>query len=215
MCMVDIKRRMPNPAFDHGNDFVVKTEDSIVEEKKSGVKKSKSRYTFAELAIGKDSRRFIAIFKKIIQGKFFITSTPAGIFGLAWLIYRRASVYGFSAYLLLIFAGYEIFTSMSFLPKELQFVLIFALTHAVFFFVGNFIYFCSVRSKITKFRSRYGDTSAMTYLSEQGGTLSGFNLITPIILLQGGMVMVVFGCLYVDDFLISLWSGFLELAHLQ
>lgn len=207
---------MPNPAFDHTTDFV--QEEAVVKAEQSeqdNDSTSFGKYTFASLAIGKNPSRYIAIFKKITQGNFIIPSKQAGFFGLAWLIYRRASYYGFIVYTLLILAAYELITKAVFLPKAAQIIAIFAVTHAVFYFIGNFLYWFSVRKKIDSYRDKYGDTSAMTYLSEKGGTVSGFNLIAAVIMLQGSMLLIVGGCIYIDDFMLSLWSGFLELAHLK
>jgi hypothetical protein len=212
------KTRIPNPAFDHGTDFVV----NASAEQKQEISKTReqidrnlvlhAKYTFAELAIGEKSRKYIAIFKKIAQGNFIIPSASAGIFGLAWLIYRRASVYGFLVYTLLVALAYEFITNLGVLSKEMQIVAIFAFTHLVFYFTGNAIYFYSVTKKIANCRKRFGETSAMTYLAEQGGTLSGLTLLVPIFLLQGGMVLIVAGCIYFDDFFLTIWNDFLSLG---
>ncbi|HAG52827.1 MAG TPA: hypothetical protein DCL21_03475 [Alphaproteobacteria bacterium] len=208
------KKEMPNPAFDHSSEFVV---NQPAEQKQTTEKKDSctlGKYTFATLAIGKGANRYIAIFKKITQGKFIIPSKPAAFFGLSWLIYRRASYYAFPIYAALVFILYQLFTTMAFLPKVIQFIAIFGIAHIIFFLAGNFLYWYSVRKKIDKFRKLYGDTSAMTYLSEQGGTLSGFNLIAAVVSMQGTILVTVYGCLYIDDFFISVWDSFLSLALL-
>tara|TARA_Y100001960_G_C14774861_1_gene882476 strand:- start:215 stop:880 length:666 start_codon:yes stop_codon:yes gene_type:complete len=214
---------IPNPAFTHSSetDFdgvEVKKEEPKVEVEIPGSPSSTSsfgKYTFATLAIGKSTNRYIAIFKKITQGRFIIPSVPAGIFGLAWLIYRRVSVYGFMVYLMLVTLAYEFITKIDAISKNIQIALIFAFTHVVFYFIGNFLYWYSVRKKITKYRSKYGDTSAMTYLSQKGGVITGLNLLTVILLLQGGTFLTVYSLIYVDDFMVNLWSSFLQLVHLK
>jgi hypothetical protein len=118
-------------------------------------------------------------------------------------------------YLLLVTLAYEVLTKVDILSKNTQIALIFGFTHVVFYFIGNFLYWYSVRKKITSYRSRYGDTSAMTYLSQKGGTITGLNLLTVILLLQGGTFLTVYSLIYVDDFMLNIWSGFLELAHLK
>jgi|TARA_Y100001960_G_scaffold226580_1_gene237307 hypothetical protein len=212
------KTRIPNPAFDHGTDFVVNANDQQKQEISQTREKIDrdlvlhAKYTFAELAIGKKSRKYIAIFKKIAQGNFIIPSSSAGIFGLAWLIYRRASVYGFIVYSILIALAYEFVTKLDLFSKEMQIAAIFAFTHLVFYFIGNSIYFYSVTKKISNCRKKFGETSAMTYLAEQGGTLSGFTLLVPIFLLQGGMLVIVASCIYFDDFFLTIWNDFMALA---
>lgn len=219
-----IDNNIPNPAFTHSEETDFKVDQATVETRatdmQDNAKSSKSehsfnKYTFASLAIGEGASRYIAIFKKITQGKFFIPSVYAGIFGLGWLIYRRAAYYGFLAYTFIMLCAYQLITSAIFLPKAVQVIAIFAVAHIVLYFIGNFLYWYSVRKKIDSFRSKYGDTSAMTFLSEKGGVITGLNLITVVFMLQGGMMMIVGGCIYMDDFMLSLWSGFLELAHLK
>jgi len=207
------RKQMPNPAFDHSSEFVVNKEIETKPEEDKTSPCTLGKYTFATLAIGKGASRYIAIFKRITQGKFIIPSKPAAFFGLSWLIYRRASYYAFPIYSALVFMLYQLFTKMTFLPKFIQLVTIFGVAHVIFFLAGNFIYWVSVRKKIDKFRKLYGDTSAMTYLSEQGGTLSGFNLIAAVISMQGTVLVSVYGCLYIDDFFINIWDSFLALAQ--
>lgn len=213
---------IPNPAFTHSSetdfDGVMAKKESVITETKinnEAAIDSVGKYTFATLAIGKDASRYIAIFKKITQGKFIIPSIPAGVFGLAWLIYRRVSVYGFMVYMLLVALAYELITKVDMLPKMTQIALIFGFTHVVFYFIGNFLYWHSVRKKIKNYRSKYGDVSAMTYLSQQGGTITGLNLLTVILLLQGGTFLTVYSFIYVDDFMLNIWNGFLQLVHIK
>lgn len=216
--MQERKKEIPNPAFDHSSEFksegVNKEENTKAEPEVSEID-TIGKYTFATLAIGESASRYIAIFKKITQGNFIIPSKPAGIFGLAWLVYRRASFYGAFVYSLLVLIAYELVTKAVFLPKVAQVVAIFGFTHVVFYFIGNFLYWYSVRKKIDSYREKYGDTSAMTYLSEKGGTVSGFNLIAAVLMLQGTMLLIVAGGIYIDDFMMGMWTGFLELAHLK
>lgn len=210
-------KNIPNPAFRHSKhtDSTIAKDNQSQNKKNESAIKSTGKYTYANLAIGKSSSRYIAIFKKITQGKFIIPSKQAGIFGLGWLIYRRASYYGFLVYALLILLSYELITTKAiFIPKAGQVITIFVITHIIFYFIGNFIYWYSVRQKIDSFRDKYGDTSAMTYLSEKGGTLSGFNLIATVIMLQGSTLLAVCSSIYIDDFMMQMWTGFLELAHL-
>lgn len=215
-------KSIPNPAFTHSQDTDYHMADS--QNKEKNVKQttqtntssvdSIGKYTFATLAIGEKSFKYIAIFKKITEGNFIIPSKQAGLFGLAWLIYRRASFYGSLVYMALIYLAYNFITKAEFIPKVFQILAIFGFTHLVFYFIGNFLYWYSVHKKIDTFRYKYGDTSAMTYLSEKGGTINGFNLIASVLMLQGSAILVVAGSIYMDDFMLILWNGFLELAHL-
>lgn len=177
--------------------------------------KEECNYIFAELAIGHKKEKYIKIFEKITNGKFIIPNIYAGIFGLAWLLYRRAAHYGSIIYLLLIALAYLGVKELGFLPKDMAIFVIFGFTHFVFFLFGNFIYWYSVRSKVDEYREEYGDSSAMTYLSEKGGVTVGISLIAGVVLVQGGALLVIYGLLSADVFFSDLWKAILELANFK
>ncbi len=201
--------QMPNPAFDHSNDFVVPQEQL---QQKAPEVNLEEKFTYAAMAIGKDAPKYLPIFDRIRKGDLIIPSKPAGIFALAWLVYRRASYIALPLYSLLILLSYEFVKLLTFMPDMAKMITIFVIPHVVFFFTGNLIYWMSVRRKVETYKRKYGSTSAMTYLAEQGGTLSGFNLLAPYIMTKGLALVAVYGALFVDNFLDSLWSDFLQLA---
>jgi hypothetical protein len=219
-------KNIPNPAYNEESGFDSYAKDAEVKAvKNKPTEKDKSEellaaviddsheYTFPSLAIGEDSSYYINIFKKISQGKIIVPSKYAGIFGLSWLIYRKASYYGFLVYIALLFFAYNVITKLLFLPKTLQIVSILLFAHVVFYFIGNFIYWYSIRKKVNNCRKRYGDTSAMTYLSQHGGEITGFALISVVLMLQGGAILILAGSVYIDEFLLHLWDNFIALAH--
>jgi len=176
--------------------------------------KAKSRYVFAELCIGKDSKKYIEIFKKITKGKFVIPSIQAGIFGFGWLIYRRASKIGFIPYIASVVGLYILVKDMNSISVLLKTFIIFGPSHILFFFFGNFIYWYSVRKKVDNCREDYGDSSSMICLTEIGGTLKGATLVASIMLLQILPVLIVYGLLSADAFFANLWQSITELAQM-
>lgn len=198
--------RIPNPAFNHQYDFEV-----VEAIKKNEVKE---KYTYAEMAIGKNRKKYLAIFKDITNGKFFIPSVKAGIFGFSWLIYRRAAYYSVIPYLILMLLSFNLFAGLS-LSIFIKFLIIMLAPNLIFYFIGNFLYWRSVRIKVKKYRKAYGETSALLYLSEQGGVLTGFNLISSIFLAQGSVAFLVYINLQIDDFMINLGKNIAQLAGLN
>ncbi|MCP4354766.1 MAG: hypothetical protein GY793_03870 [Proteobacteria bacterium] len=178
--------------------------------KQEGQKKD-NNYLFAELCIGEGSDKYIEIFKRITKGHFIVPSIPAGIFGLAWLSYRKAARYGFSFYILSVVLLYMLIADMESLSTALKMIIIFGASHIIFFFIANFLYWACIRRKIDSCRKTYGDVNAMTCLSDQGGTLKPFGLIASVLAVQGSVMLTVYVLLSVDSFFGSLLGSIQEL----
>lgn len=205
--MKDNRPNIPNPAFNQQYDFEV-----IQDIKKDNISE---KYTFAEITIGKSRRKYIEIFKKIAEGKLIIPSFKSLIFGFNWLIYRRATYYTILPYILMIALSYNLISKITHFPLLVKFILIISIPHLILFFIGNLLYWYSVRKKITSYRKQFGDASALTYLSEKGGVLTGSTLIATIIMIQGSIILCVYLGLYIDDFLITLWEYIKELTMIN
>lgn len=203
--------QMPNPAFDHSEDFV-QNEKKEQQPSESDIKKLEKRFMYASISVGEDKDKYLPIFNRIRRGELIVPSVPAGIFGLAWLIYRRAAFHAIPLYTAIIFLAYKVVTMFLDIDKMAQLVLVFAIPHIIFYFIGNLLYWISVRSKVISYRKKYGKTSSITYLAEQGGVLKGFNLIAPFIMTKGLLLIIVYLTLFSADYSSSVWVGFLDLT---